>query len=85
MATKKSEPPKPEPVDMINEPPHYQSADGEGIQCIDAARAMLGHGGFIAAMRFQILKYNWRLDRKEDPEANAAKLKWYLEKLQEEL
>lgn len=69
-------------VDMINNPPHYTQG---GIECIDAIKAALGHDGFIAFLRGQIIRYNWWLPHKEDPMADAAKAQWYQDRLVTEL
>ncbi len=75
--------PFPEKVDMVNQPPHYQSEDG--LECIDAIRAALGRNGFIAFLRGQIIKYTWRLGKKGDAAEDHAKGMWYGDKLAEVL
>jgi len=70
--------------DMVNHPAHY--ADNEmGIECIDAIRAALGKDGFIAFLRGQVIKYEWRLGKKADDVEDAQKAAWYANKLAEVL
>jgi hypothetical protein len=47
---------------LVSHPGHYQSDDG--IECIDAIRAMLGREQFIAYCRGSAMKYCWRHNRK---------------------
>jgi len=74
--------PSPPEVDPVNSPPHYTQGD---IECIDAIRAALGHDGFIAFLRGQVLKYTWRTGHKGDPAVDARKCAWYQARLVEEL
>jgi Protein of unknwon function (DUF3310) len=69
-------------ADMINHPPHYT---GGGIECIDAIKAALGHGGFVAFLRGQVIKYQWRLGHKDNAAQDAGKARWYAERLEQEL
>lgn len=66
------------PPEMVNHPAHYNQG---GIECIDAIESMLGHDGFIAWLRGEIIKYQWRLGRKGDPAQDAAKADWYSARL----
>ena len=75
------EPPKP---DMVNHPPHYAESDN-GIECIDAIRAALGREQFIGFLRGTIIKYQWRLGKKDDEVEDNAKAIWYAQKLAEVL
>lgn len=69
--------------DPVNSPSHYtQSGD---IECIDAIRAALGHIGFVAFLRGQVIKYTWRLGLKDDAAQDAAKARWYADRLVAEL
>ena len=68
-------------TDNINHPPHYTQG---GIECIDAIKAMLGKDGFVAFLRGQILKYNWRVLHKNGRE-DIEKLGWYQQRLLKEL
>jgi len=61
-------------VDMVNHPPHYTAGD---IECIDAIRAALGHEGFIAYCKGQVIKYNWRAGLKGPALEDAKKAAWY--------
>lgn len=68
--------------DLIN-PSHYKSDNG--IEAIDAIRAALGKEGLTYFLRGQVLKYNWRLGKKDAPLQEAKKAKWYADKLVEVL
>lgn len=73
---------KPPTPDNVNHPPHYTAG---GVECIDAIRAALGHDGFVAFLRGQVIKYTWRLPHKGRPIEDARKAAWYQAKLIEEL
>lgn len=73
------EPVKPDPV---NHPSHYTQG---GIECIDAIEAALGREGFIAFLRGQVIKYQWRLGHKDAPAQDNAKASWYAARLQKVL
>lgn len=66
----------------IDHPAHYTQG---GVECIDAIKAQLGYWGFVAFLRGQIAKYNWRLLAKGDASENLAKLTWYGSRLATEL
>lgn len=68
--------------DPVNHPAHYTAG---GIECIDAIKAALGHEGFIAFLRGQVIKYQWRLGMKDAPAQDAAKSRWYADRLVKEL
>lgn len=68
--------------DMVNHPAHYTQGD---IECIDAIKAALGPEGFIAFLRGQVIKYEWRLLHKEKPVEDARKAAWYNDRLIQEL
>lgn len=68
-----------EPHDLVNHPKHYQS--DKGIECIDAIEAMLGLDGFIAFLRGQVVKYDWRILAKVDPVQDSEKAAWYQDRL----
>lgn len=68
--------------DPVNNPPHYNQGD---IECIDAIKSMLGLDGFIAYLRGNIAKYNWRLLHKGKALSDAQKLEWYNNRLKKEL
>ena len=55
-------------------PDHYKTG---GIECIDAMRDMLGYEGFIAYCRGNIMRYNWRLGKKDDPIIEMQKIDVY--------
>lgn len=68
--------------DPVNHPSHYCQG---GIECIDAIEAALGREGFIAFLRGQVIKYQWRLGHKDSPKQDNAKAIWYCNKLAEVL
>jgi hypothetical protein len=70
-------------IDNVNHPEHYQSDNG--IECIDAIRAALGHDGFIAYCRGNTIKYNWRSDSKGKHAEDLKKGAWYSNKAAAEL
>lgn len=71
--------------DMVNRPPHYNTA---GIECIDAMKAMAS-GALVephAAYCWQnAFKYLWRWPYKEKPLEDLKKARWYLDRLISEL
>lgn len=79
---------QPNATDMVNHPPHYQTHDEPGVpdvECIDAIHAQLGREGFIAFLRGQVARYNWRVGRKDARPHEAKKAQWYMNKLVEVL
>ena len=69
-----AEGPKP---DMVNRPPHYNTAE---IECIDAIKAATGDG-FGFHLQGTILKYIWRYTYKDRALEDLLKARWYLDKL----
>ena len=72
-----AEGPKP---DMVNRPPHYNSAE---IEAIDAIRAATGDG-FQFHLQGTVMKYLWRYRYKGKPLEDLKKARWYLDRLIEE-
>lgn len=68
--------------DPVHQPSHYTSGK---VECIDAIEAALGPEGFIAFLRGQVIKYNWRLGKKDAPAQEAGKAKWYMDLLERKL
>ena len=68
--------------DPVNNPAHYTAG---AVECIDAIEAALGPEGFVAFLRGQVIKYTWRLGRKDDALQDARKAAWYQAKLVERL
>lgn len=64
--------------DPVHNPRHYTSG---AVECIDAIESALGPEGFIAFLRGQVIKYNWRMGQKDAPVQEADKAKWYMDKL----
>jgi len=65
--------------DMVSQPPHYKSESG--VECIDAIQAALSKEQFIGFLRGQIIKYTWRLGKKDDALQDNQKAIWYANKL----
>lgn len=57
-----------------SDPDHYKFGD---IECIDAMRACSTKEEFRAHLKLVIMKYLWRLGRKDDPKIEAEKIKVY--------
>lgn len=74
-------PVKPEPVDVINAPPHYNQG---GIECIDAIQAALSPEEFRGFLRANVLKYAWRCNHKHGVE-DLRKADYYLRRLEKEI
>jgi hypothetical protein len=68
--------------DAVDHPPHYNAGD---IECIDAIEAALGLHGFIAFLRGQVIKYQWRCGLKGSAIEDARKANWYGARLAEAL
>lgn len=66
----------------IDHPQHYTHGE---IECIDAIRAALGREGFIAFLRGQVIRYQWRIGHKGPAAEDAGKARWYAAKLEEVL
>ena len=65
---------------MVDRPPHYNTAE---IECIDAIRAATGDG-FHYHLQGTVLKYLWRYRYKGKPLEDLKKARWYLDRLIEE-
>ena len=70
---------EPKKKDMIN-PDHYKVHANE---CIDEIRAMLTPEEFRGFLKGNFLKYRYRTGHKDDPEQEAQKSDWYMNKLME--
>ncbi len=73
------------PAEQVNHPTHYQPIDGGTVECIDAIQSALGQYQYIGFLRGQIMKYAWRLGKKDLSSQDAKKLAWYAGKLTEAL
>lgn len=71
--------PKP---DAVNHPSHYTQG---GIECIDAIESALTPAEFAGYLRGNIIKYAWRMGRKDAAAQEAGKLVWYGERLKSTL
>ena len=61
-------------------PDHYKTDDG--IECVDAIRAMLGQERFEGFCQGNILKYVWRFKKKggkEDLEKAKTYMQWLID------
>jgi len=68
--------------EQVNHPAHYNAGS---IECIDAIKAALGPDGFKAWLRGTIIKYQWRMGLKGIAIEDAAKARWYADRLVKEL
>lgn len=63
------------PPDMVNSPPHYNTAE---IEAIDVMRAALGEVWFEGYCLGCVLKYTLRAGYKGEAAQDLAKARWYL-------
>jgi hypothetical protein len=63
--------------DSVSKPAHYNH--GEGIECIEYIKQVLGKEGFVAYCRGNLMKYNHRAMYKGNPTEDMAKAQQYLE------
>jgi hypothetical protein len=70
--------------DNVSHPKHYASSSGD-IECIDAIESALGRDQFIGFLRGNIIKYQWRLGKKDCPVQENKKALWYAKKLHDVL
>jgi len=68
--------------DPVNHPRHYTQGS---VECIDAIESALGPEGFVAFLRGQVIKYQWRLGAKGSSIQDGKKAAWYCDKLIEVL
>lgn len=65
--------------DPINSPSHYTHG---GMECIQAIEASMTPEEFRGYLKGQVMKYSWRLGRKDAASQDAGKLAWYALRLQ---
>lgn len=65
--------------DMVNHPPHYNTA---GIECIEAIRAALTEEEFRGFCKGNAIKYVWR-EKNKAGATDLSKATWYLNYLSE--
>lgn len=58
--------------DMVHQPPHYQSLDENGIECLDAMIAAFGIERVQEYAEINAFKYGWRAGRKGDSALGMA-------------
>jgi hypothetical protein len=63
-------------------PDHYKAGN---IEAIDAIRAALGHEGFIAYCRGQVMRYLWRIGKKDDALIEIGKAQVYAQWIKDTL
>ena len=67
----------------VSKPAHYNQ--GEGIECIDYIKQVLGKEGFVDYCRGNLIKYNHRAMYKGNPTEDLAKAEQYLKWVNETL
>jgi hypothetical protein len=67
--------------DPVN-PDHYKQG---AVEAIDGIRSALGLIGFVAYCQGNILKYAWRLGRKDSSVLELRKIAWYANRAADEL
>lgn len=65
--------------DPVERPAHYNV--GDGIECIDYIRQVLGLEGFIAYCHGNMLKYQHRYKYKQRPVEDMKKAEFYLKRM----
>ena len=68
-----------EHTDEVNSPQHYTS--GDGIECIDYIRQVLGIEGFKYWCWGNIIKYQHRHEQKGDSMKDMQKCNFYMKKM----
>jgi hypothetical protein len=68
--------------DAVNRPSHYSFGT---IECIEYIKDVLTKEEFIGYLRGNMIKYQHRLRSKVNPAEDAAKMKWYNDRLIKEL
>lgn len=66
--------------DVVNHPPHYTQGRFEAIDVIEDAVSR-APDPVLGGLQWQALKYLLRLWDKEAPAQDAAKARWYLDRL----
>tara|TARA_R110000824_G_scaffold125191_1_gene284178 strand:- start:2181 stop:2534 length:354 start_codon:yes stop_codon:yes gene_type:complete len=69
--------------DPVAKPSHYNQ--GDGIECIEYIKQVLGPDGFVAYCRGNMMKYNHRAMYKGNPAEDLAKAAQYLNWVNETL
>ena len=73
----KAEIPKEVTYDTVSKPAHYNH--GDGIECIDYIKQVLGKEGFVAYCRGNQMKYQHRAMYKGNPVEDLEKARQYLD------
>lgn len=69
--------------DLVNKPAHYNI--GDGVECIDYIKQVLGTQGFIDYCHGNMIKYQHRYKYKRNPVEDMKKAQWYLRRMVETL
>jgi len=69
--------------DPVNKPAHYNL--GDGVECIDYIKQVLGKEGFIDYCHGNMIKYQHRYKYKRNPVEDMEKAQWYLNRMVETL
>jgi hypothetical protein len=70
-----------EPMESVN-PDHYKTGT---VEAIDAIRSALGHQGFIDYCRGQVIRYLWRIGKKDDALVEIGKAQVYAQWIKDTL
>jgi hypothetical protein len=69
--------------DPVNKPAHYNL--GDGVECIDYIKQVLGKEGFIDYCHGNMIKYQHRYKYKRNAVEDMEKAQWYLNRMVETL
>lgn len=69
-------------MSVVNHPAHYTQGS---VECIDAIESALGPDGYVAFLRGQVIKYQWRCGLKDAALQDALKANWYGQRLSDYL
>lgn len=64
--------------EMVNHPDHYRAGK---IECIEALKELATPEEYRGFLRLNVIKYLWRLGRKDDPVQELKKAMWYTDLL----
>ncbi len=68
-------------MESVN-PDHYKTGN---VEAIDAIRSALGHQGFINYCRGQVIRYLWRIGKKDDALVEIGKAQCYAQWIKDTL
>lgn len=64
--------------DPVSHPPHYTAGT---VECIDGIESACTPEEFVGFLKGQVIKYVWRLGKKDDAVQDAKKAQWYLTRM----